>query len=396
MNIISDDLDRIAIREYGDELFENEQFLEAIQAYQLVLDNFPSDMLARYGMAECFFKLELDGLALQELEYLKTHNDDFSSMDLDQIEENYKFNIVDILLSTGCLEAAIPILEKRIKEEPEDHVSHGRLGFVYDNLGDHAAAYEKYTDVYNLFDTPEDRSIVLPMRIESCKKLNDKKQVAVLLAEAWELRKLGYNTTDLLYHLSADKYNEGNYQESLDLLHQALESEESAEENAESESIHGNKRYFSGILALNIAMDRKEEARRLCNEWIDKYGELEVTSQREYERSGQVDACIQSLKDAILMTRLADSIFIKTAAPSLEYLYKAFATRMLKDDENAYREFVNYKQRIKEQKEEDGYKFEEVWEELKQIPQDIRDFEIPDNDPPLAKLVDDYIEKYGK
>ena len=63
MNIISDDLDRIAIREYGDELFENEQFLEAIQAYQLVLDNFPSDMLARYGMAECFFKLELDGLA---------------------------------------------------------------------------------------------------------------------------------------------------------------------------------------------------------------------------------------------------------------------------------------------------------------------------------------------
>ena len=55
MNIISDDLDRIAIREYGDELFENEQFLEAIQAYQLVLDNFPSDMLARYGMAECFF-----------------------------------------------------------------------------------------------------------------------------------------------------------------------------------------------------------------------------------------------------------------------------------------------------------------------------------------------------
>jgi hypothetical protein len=37
-----------------------------------------------------------------------------------------------------------------------------------------------------------------------------------------------------------------------------------------------------------------------------------------------------------------------------------------------------------------------VWEELKQIPQDIRDFEIPDNDPPLAKLVDDYIEKYGK
>ena len=147
---------------------------------------------------------------------------------------------------------------------------------------------------------------------------------------------------------------------------------------------------------MNIAMDRKEEARRLCNEWIDKYGELEVTSQREYERSGQVDACIQSLKDAILMTRLADSIFIKTAAPSLEYLYKAFAARMLKDDENAYREFVNYKQRIKEQKEEDGYKFEEVWEELKQIPQDIRDFEIPDNDPPLAKLVDDYIEKYGK
>ncbi|MBT7829551.1 MAG: hypothetical protein HN708_04705, partial [Candidatus Marinimicrobia bacterium] len=189
MNIISDDLDRIAIREYGDELFENEQFLEAIQVFQLVLDNFPSDVLARSGMAKCFFNLELDGLAIKEIEYLKAHNDDLSSMDLEQYEESYKFNIVEILLSTGCFDAAIPILEKRINDEPTDHVPHWRLGFVYDKMGNYAASYDKYTDVYNLFETPEDRSIVLPMRIEACKKLNDKKQVAALIAEAWELRK---------------------------------------------------------------------------------------------------------------------------------------------------------------------------------------------------------------
>ena len=396
MNIISDDLDRIAIREYGDELFENEQFLEAIQVFQLVLDNFPSDVLARSGMAKCFFNLELDGLAIKEIEYLKAHNDDLSSMDLEQYEESYKFNIVEILLSTGCFDAAIPILEKRINDEPTDHVPHWRLGFVYDKMGNYAASYDKYTDVYNLFETPEDRSIVLPMRIEACKKLNDKKQVAALIAEAWELRKLGYNTTNLLYHLSADEYNEGNYQQSLDLLNQARESEESDEENAESESNLVNDRYFGGILALNIALDQREEARIFCVNWLDEYGDKEATDMRGVNLSIQVDACLQSLKEVDLLNRYAQSVFLRSSAPSLEFALKALAARMQGNDRKAFQEFVKYKQVLKEQLEERGDNFEEEWEAMKSDEPDIKDFVIPDSDPRLAILVDDYIERYGK
>jgi len=396
MNILTDDADRIAIQEYGEELFENEKYLEAIQAFQLVLDNFPTDFIARSGMADCLFKLELDGLAIKELEYLKAHNDDLSSMDLNNMIENYKFNIVDVLLSTGCFDAAIPILEKRINEEPKDHVSHGRLGFVYDHLGNHAAAYEKYTDVYNLFETSEDRSIVLPMRIEACKKLNDKKKVAALIAEAWELSKDGHNEPSLLYHLSADEYEKGDYQQSLEILNQARESEELDEEIDEADSIFVNDKYFGGLLALNIALNKKGEARTLCVKWLDKYDGHEAENMGKVNLSYQVDACIQSLKDPDLLNRLAQSVFLRTFAPSLEFAYKGLVARMLGDDENAYQAFVTYKQTLKDQVEERGENFEEAWDSMISGSPHVKDFVIPDPEPNLAIIVDGYIERYRK
>jgi hypothetical protein len=51
---------------------------------------------------------------------------------------------------------------------------------------------------------------------------------------------------------------------------------------------------------------------------------------------------------------------------------------------------------LKEQLEERGDNFEEEWEAMKSDEPDIKDFVIPDSDPRLAILVDDYIERYGK
>jgi hypothetical protein len=102
------------------------------------------------------------------------------------------------------------------------------------------------------------------------------------------------------------------------------------------------------------------------------------------------------LKEVDLLNRYAQSVFLRSSAPSLEFALKALAARMQGNDRKAFQEFVKYKQVLKEQLEERGDNFEEEWEAMKSDEPDIKDFVIPDSDPRLAILVDDYIERYGK
>ncbi len=97
-----------------------------------------------------------------------------------------------------------------------------------------------------------------------------------------------------------------------------------------------------------------------------------------------------------ILLRIADSDFIKKYTPQLEFAYKALVARMLGDDDLAYQHFDKYKQVFKAMIEEDGDDFEERWEEMKSRGNGIGDFEIPDPDPSLANLTDEYIERYGK
>jgi len=276
-------------------------------------------------------------------------------------------------------------------EGQEEYVARGYL---------RAGKYEKAIDIYEklLPEAVEPKSVqsLLPNMIQCYKQRKDVAKQKASLEHGLELCNQGHESAGVYYEAAALAYASNDFQRANDYIKKykntfEIEIPEDSEERSEFEN-----KYFGAIIALHLSLDEHETARSMCADWLDEFSEYEPTTREEAEASNPVDSCIQYLKDANLMFRLAASNFLRSSTPSLEFACKGIAEVMLGNDEKAHQEFLKYKRIFKEQVENQGEDFGEVWEELKSIPQDVQDFEIPDSDPPLSILVDDYIEKYGK
>ena len=239
---------------------------------------------------------------------------------------------------------------------------------------------------------------LLPEMIQCYKALNDEAQQKKYLERGLELCNQGHESAGIYYEAAAMEYasddihKAGDYIEKFKLTYETNSLEESEERTGYEIKEYGAR------IAIHIALGEVEPARSMCREWIDAMGPYQPTTREEAGAINPIAACIDYLKDADLLFRLAESTFLRSSAPSLAFAYKGLAERMLGNDEKACGEFLKYKQFFREQVEDRGDDFEEVWEELRQYRPGITNFEIPDPDPdtPLSILVDDSIQRYGK
>ena len=260
--------------------------------------------------------------------------------------------------------------------------------------------YEKAIALYEKLlpeaEETEDIQNILPNMIQCYKQLKDIAKQNASLERGLELCSQGHESAGIYYEAAAAAYASGDFQLAKDYIKKYKKSYEIEIPEDSEERIEYVAEEFGANLALRLALDKDESVRSACSEWLDHMSDFVPTSLDEVERYDVIDASIQYLRDADLMYRLAESTFIRSATPSLEFGYRGLAELMRGNDEKAYQEFLNYKRIFREQVENHGEDFEKVWEDLKSNPQEIKDFAIPDNDPPLAVLVDQYIDKFGK
>ena len=238
---------------------------------------------------------------------------------------------------------------------------------------------------------------LLPNMIQCYKELNDEAKQNQYLERGLKLCNQGHENAGIYYEAAALAYASDDIQKAVDYIEKfKLTYETTSPEESEARAGYEIKAYGARI-ALLIAQGENEAARSMCSEWIDAMGPYVPTTIEEAGAINPIAACIDYLKDADLLIRLAESTFLGSSAPSLAFAYKGLAERMLGNDEQASEEFLKYKQFFREQVENRGDDFEEVWEELRQYRPGIKDFEIPDPEPdtPLSIIVDDYIERYG-
>ena len=262
----------------------------------------------------------------------------------------------------------------------------------YLQSGKYKKAIEIYEQILPKAEELEDIQSLLPNMIQCYKQLNNVAKQKELLGRGLELCNQGHESAGIYFEAAASEYASGDFQVAKDYIEKAKKANADGDDEGSDYTLE----LFGADLALHLAQDNHETARLMCTEWLDEMCAYIPTSFEETKYANPVNACIQYLKDADLMYRLAESDFVRSSAPSLEFAYKGLAERMRGDEEKAYQEFLNYKQVFGEQIEYRGENFEEVWKDQRSVSQEGGDFEPPDNDPPLAILVDEYIEKYGK
>ena len=259
-----------------------------------------------------------------------------------------------------------------------------------------ARKFKEAIDLYErlLQEAAVPKSILglLPNMIQCYKHLKNVAKQKALLGRGLELCSQGHESAGIYYEAAAAAYASGDFQ----IAKEYIEKSKDANDNDADERIDYTVDIFGANIAILLALDKDETVHSACSEWLDRMSDYVPNSLDEVDLYDAIYASIKYLRDATLMFRLAQSTFARSANPSLEFGYRGLAELMSGNDEKAYQEFLKYKQVFREQVENRDEDFEEVWEELKQIPQEIKDFVIPDNEPPLSILVDQYIEKYGK
>ena len=272
-----------------------------------------------------------------------------------------------------------------------------------ESVADELLRSSKFKEAIDLYEVllpevvkPESVQSLLMNMIQCYKQLKDVAKQKASLERGLELCSQGHESAGIYYEAAAAAYASGDFQLANEYIKKYKKSYEIEIPEDSEERIEYVAKDFGAYLALRLALDKDETVRSACSEWLDHMSDFVPTSLDEVERYDVIDASIQYLRDADLMYRLAESTFVRSATPLLEFGYKGLAELMRGNDEKAYQEFLKYKQVFRKQVENQGEDFEEAWEELKSIPQEIKDFKIPNNDPPLAILTDDYIERYGK
>ena len=274
----------------------------------------------------------------------------------------------------------------------------GSVAYNYLQSEKYEKAVERFEKVLPTIsaDETEYLQFLLVGLIQCHKALKDVTKQKEYLKRGLDLCNLGHESAGIYYEAAAAAYADGDFQKSKSYIEKyRITYEAQAPEDSEERKGFEAKG-LGAILALHLADDKDETVRSMCSDWLDGMADYVPTSLEETRWCNAIDASIQYLKDADLMYRLAKSTFIRSSMPSVEFASNGLAERMLGNHEKAYQEFLKYKQVFKEQLEYHGEDFEEVWEEQKSITQEVNDFVIPDNDPPLATLVDEYITKYGE
>ncbi len=260
----------------------------------------------------------------------------------------------------------------------------------------------KYKQAIDLFEKllpettdPEEQQPIMIGMIRCYKQLNDDTRQQEYLKRGLELCERVNESADIFFEAAASAYVAEDYELSSDYLDKYKIAYQAEYSEEDEERVVNDIKYIGALLALHLACGRLEEARSICTSWLDEMSDYMPNNVDEYNASQNIDACIQYLKDPELMFRFADSTFLRSSAPSLEFAMRGLAERMIGDHEKVYQEFLKYKQVFKEQVEMQGDDFEEVWDEMKSLSQHVHDFGIPDDDPILSVLVDDYLQKYG-
>ena len=263
-----------------------------------------------------------------------------------------------------------------------------------------AGKYKKAIDIYQKLlpetDDPETMQLIHTGMTQAYKQLKDYANQNEMLERGLKLCNEGNESAGIYYEAAALAYTSDEFHQADDYLEKFKKTFEIEFPDDSPERTENEIKYFGAVLALHLAINENDNARSMCSEWLDAMGTYTPTSAEEGEWCNAIGASIQFLKDADLMHRLASSTFIRSSSPSLEFAYKGLAEKMQGNNEAAHQQFFEYKRIFREQIEYNGKDFDELWEGLKQTPLEIMDFEIPDLDPPLSILVDQYIERYRK
>ena len=394
------EMDLEYLRELGNELYEKEDFFEAIKVFLLITDYFPEDFESKGRLVTCYFGAGLTTLALKQLEVLESETGEDTQEWLSSMIPGHLLIESMILSDAGCAEAVITRLEQYfalgLDEEGFDNKL--RLAVAYH----HAQRYQEAADVYEemllLIEETDSKQPILQNIIECFKQLNNKTKQKESIDKGLELCKQGDEFAIIYYQAAAFAYASDDYEHASDYLEKYKETYEVEIPEDSEERVKYDAKYFGATLALHLAQGQQETARLKCTDWLDEYSDFEPTTWEQAMAGEPVNACIQYLKDANLMFRLAESDFVRSSTPSLEFANKGLAERMRGNDEKAYKAFLEYKRILREQIETRGEDFEGYWKKLKSDKPEVSDFHIPDpdDDVPTQILVDEYIERYGK
>ncbi len=390
------EMDYSYLKELGDELYEKEDYFEATKVFLLITEYFPNEIDAKIRLVTCYFASGLSTLALRLLKEIDDETGQDSQEWLSSMMSGHLYLESEILMSAGCPEAVISRMEELLKTEERSLENIGKLAIAYQHSGRYDDAIKSYNEMLSFNETSEAKLVILPYLISCYKKIGQKEKQKESINEGLKLCETGEKEPDIFYEAAALAYEEGDSKLAQKHLKKYNQSYLEQFENEPETKSKYERQYFSAMLALNIALGNLKEVRTMCADWLDDYENLEVTSRNEFDFSQNIDPSIQYLKDPELMVRYAESTFLRSSMHSIEFAYKGFAARMQGDETKAHQYFLQYKDTYRSNVEQSGEDFDEAWEDMKANPTDMHDFVIPDDDPPLPVLVDEYIERYGK
>jgi len=386
------------LKELGDELYEAEDYFEATKVFLLINEYFPEDMSSKARLVTCYFAIGLTSLALKQLKELEAETGEDTQEWLSSMMPGHLYFEAMILSNAGCHDAVITRLEKYFALGEEDLDSKKLLADCYMEIGRYQEAIDIYDEIFPLIDEYATKLSILLYMVDCFKPLENFKMVKKTIDKVIDIMDQDNPVPEVAGELSAMAYREGNYQEALTHIEAFKEGIAKNKFDNDEKKKEQHCVYDIALLAIKLALDDKEWIKKTCYDWVES--KLPLFEDPPSPLNGyvyeQLYDCIRYTQDSDLLLRIADSDFIKKYTPQLEFAYKALVARMLGDDEEAYQQFAKYKQDFRERIEEYGENFEERWEEMKSRGHSIGDFQIPDNDPPLAILTDDYIERYEK
>lgn len=398
MDFQLNEMDYSYLKELGDELYEAEDFFGAIKVFILITEYFPEDLDSKARLVTCYFGAGLTTLAFRQLKDLEAETGEDTQEWLSSMKSGHLLIEAYLLSDASCHNAVIDRLEQYFALGEEDLDSKKLLADSYFEAGRYQDAIDIYDAIFPLINEYATKLSILLYMVDCYKRSENFDMVKTTIDKVVEIMDQDNPVPEVAGELAAMAYREGNYQEALTQLNSFKEDIAKNKFDNEEKKNEQLCIYDLAMLAIKVALKDKEWVRKTCYDWVEsKIPSFEdPPTEFNIHIYEQLYACIRYTQNSDLLLRIADSDFIKKYTPQLEFAYKALVARMLGDDDLAYQHFDKYKQDFKAMIEEDGDDFEERWEEMKSRGNGIGDFEIPNNDPPLAILVDEYIERYGK
>ncbi len=392
------EIDLEYLKKLGDELYDAENYFEATKVFLLITEYFPDDIDSKLRLVTCYFASGLSTLAFRLLKEIEAETGNDANEWLSSMMSGHLLIESFILSDAGCHDAVITRLERYFAQGEEGLDSKVLLADSYLETGRYLEANDLYAEIVPLVDEYALKLSILLKMVDCFKLSGNFNMVKISIDKVVDIMDQDNPVPEVAGELAAMAYREGNYHEALTYINSFKEDIAKNKFDNDEKKKEQLCIYDIALLAIKLALDDKEWVRKTCYDWVESKIPSFENPPTEFNIHiyKQLYACIRYTQNSDLLLRIADSDFIKKYTPQLEFAYKALVARMLGDDDLAYRHFDKYKQDFKAMIEEDGDDFEKRWEEMKSRVNGIGDFKIPDPDPSLANLTDEYIERYGK